>query len=56
MKYSILWVSPIRKYICGGSDTLDICIDTVEYWYQKVPRAYNKPKIMCNNTGRAYHI
>ena len=55
MKYSLMWVSPIRKYICGGHNDLDVCIETVEYWYQTVPRGYNKPKIVCNITGRVVY-
>lgn len=53
--YSILWFTPTHRFLCFGHDTLDILIAKVERWYQTRPRIRQKPKIICNTTGRVVY-
>lgn len=52
VNYSILWITPTYRFIYYGGDTLDGLISIVECWYKKCPRIEQKPKIICNRTGR----
>jgi hypothetical protein len=53
--YYIKWVSRTHQYIYLAGDELDNLIAIVERIYQKKPRMQEKPKIVCNTTGRVVY-